>query len=268
MVAMARKNSIGFALTLALTLALAEAPAAAWTDDHQLTVAWEAARLGPRDLYRQLLRHRADFEAGVLAPGRRCDGEAEGSGGYAKSLGREVEQAVRDIRAHRPFPEVVRRLGVIARCLADANNPLAGGDSDPDEGRYAADFDRYVASAQARFPLLFYGLKPELERARDLGPLLAETAKRGRFAYPRIGQEYRRIDYGSGAARFDDRSTAFGVASVSFSHAVTDTALALRYVWLRAGGGDERTALPREGQSVLLLKRAGRPEPGGGALGR
>lgn len=253
------KNS-WFSGILACALAWPSA-ALAWTPDYQLTVAWEAARLGPRDLYRQILRNKGEFEAGVLAapaPGA-CEKNADGSGDLDKTVAAAADGGVREIRAHRPFAETVRRLGGLVRCLADANNPLSTGSSDGEETRYAGDFDRYVESAEPRFPLLFYGLQPGLERGKDLAPLLTRTVERGRLAYPLLGLEYRRIDFGFGVARFDDRSTAFGVASVSFSHAVTDGALALRYVWLKAGGGDERSALPKDGERVLVLKRAGRP---------
>lgn len=246
-------------LGLALLL---PAGAAAWTPEHQLTIAWEAARLAPRDLYRQILRHKEEFEAGVLAaPGeaRACEQNPDGSGAFDKTAKAEAEGAVRAIRDHRPFAEVVRRLGRLTRCLAWANNPLSMGDEDAEEARYAADFSRYVESAERRFPLMFYGLRTSLDRARDLSPLLADTVKRGRAIYPRIGDEYRRIDFASGIGRFDDRSTAFGVASVSFSHSITDAALALRFVWLRAGGEDPRTSLPRDGSKILQLNRAGRP---------
>jgi hypothetical protein len=73
-----------------------------------------------------------------------------------------------------------------------------------------------------------------------------------------IGGEYRRIDFASGLGRFDDRSTAFGVASVAFSHAVTDVTLALRYIWLAAGGIDDRANLPAGGSRLMLLPRSGR----------
>ena len=56
---------------------------------------------------------------------------------------------------------------------------------------------------------------------------------------------------------FDDRSTAFGAASVAFSHAVTDVALALRYIWLTAGGIDDRANLPAGGSRLMLLPRTG-----------
>jgi hypothetical protein len=76
-----------------------------------------------------------------------------------------------------------------------------------------------------------------------------------------IGREYRRIDFASGQGRFDDRSTAFGVASVAFSHAVTDVTLALRYIWLASGGIDDRANLPAGGTRLMLLPRAGHARP-------
>ena len=73
-----------------------------------------------------------------------------------------------------------------------------------------------------------------------------------------VGREYRKIGFASGVGRFDDRSTAFGVASVAFSHAVTDVTLVLRYIWITAGGVDSRANLPAGGKRLALLPRAGR----------
>lgn len=244
-------------LGLALLLLL-PSEAIAWTPEHHLTIAWEAARLAPRDLYRQILRNKEAFEAGVLAAPEDAACE-KGRGGFEKTAAAQAEGAVRAIRDHKPFAEIVQQLGRLTRCLAWANNPLSMGEEDAEEARYAADFARYAASAEPRFPLLFYGLRTSLDHSKDLTPLLADTVKRGRAVYPRIGEEYRRIDFASGIGRFDDRSTAFGVASVSFSHSITDAALAMRFVWLRAGGADPRTSLPRDGNKILQLSRAGRP---------
>ena len=55
-----------------------------------------------------------------------------------------------------------------------------------------------------------------------------------------IGREYRRIGTVDGVRLFDDKSTAFGVGSIAFSHAVSDLAAIYRYVWLEAGGADRR----------------------------
>jgi hypothetical protein len=239
-------------------------PARAWTPRTQQTIAWEAARLAPPDLARQLVKRRAAFLAGVVQPFDDSDParhrkDEDGRGSLDGALGDAVAQAVTAIREHYPFDEIVFRMGIAAHFMADANNPLATSNADADAGRYFVDFLRYAETAEPRFPLVFYGIRPGLEHAPDLSALLAATLARGRALYPLIGLEYRKIDFASGIGRFDDRSTAFGVASIAFSHAVTDVALVLRYIWLRAGGGDERAGLPLAGTRLLLLPRAGLP---------
>ncbi len=247
----------------AALLAALAAPAGGWTPASQVTIADEAARLAPPDLYRLIDRHRRQYHEGVRAPFEdgdpaRHEANPDGTGVLDRVILAEVEGAVRAIVEHRPFAEVVYRLGVVSHYLADANNPLAASAADPDEGRYFADFLRYAESAEPRFQLIFYGLKPEIDRGRDFRPLLAETLKRSRELYPLVSLEYRRVGFAPGRTAFDDRSTAFGVAALAFSHGVSDVALALRYVWLKAGGADQRSYLPSDGKQLLLYPRGGR----------
>jgi hypothetical protein len=173
----------------------------------------------------------------------------------------EVKATVEAIRGHEPFAVIVRRLGRVSHFVADADNPLASSAADPEEARYFVDYLRYAESAEPRFPLVFYGTYPGLEARKDVSPLLAEALRRGRALYPTVGREYRRIGFASGKGRFDDRSSAFGVASVAFSHAVTDVTLVLRWIWITAGGTDDRSGLVNPGTAgtrVLVLPRAAR----------
>ena len=250
----------GLAVLLGIGLV---SPAVAWTPSTQTVIAREAARLAPPDLARQIEKHRHAFEEGVNAPFTDTDSSrhmknADGSGQLDRVVAAEVAAAIAAIRGHKPFEEVVRRLGVVSHYVADANNPLAASGDDAEERRYFVDYLRYAETAEPRFPLVFYGLPPGLEGSRDLSPLIDSALRRGRQFYPLIGGEYRRIDFASGLGRFDDRSTAFGVASVAFSHAVTDVTLALRYIWLAAGGVDDRANLPAGGSRLMLLPRTGR----------
>src|SRR6185295_10503505 len=236
-------------------------PAAAWTPVTQVTIAREAARLSPPDLARQIEKHRRAYEEGVKAPFADADPgrhmkNPDGSGQLDRAAMEAVEAAIAAIRGHQPFEEIVRRLGVVSHFMADADDPLAASAADADEGRYFADYLRYVETAEPRFPLVFYGVQPGLESQRDLSPLIAAALRRGRVIYPMIGREYRRIGFVSGLGLFDDRSTAFGAASLAFSHAVTDVTLALRYIWITAGGVDDRTHLPAGGTRLTVLPRA------------
>ncbi|HWM92283.1 MAG TPA: hypothetical protein VN493_16080 [Thermoanaerobaculia bacterium] len=248
---------------LGLLLLLAAAPGLAWTPRTQSAIAREAARLAPPDLARQIAKHKAAFEAGVQAPFQDSDPDRhrkdpDGSGSLDQALLAEVDGAIAAIRAHRPFEEIVRRLGTVAHYVADANNPLAVSGADPEEARFFVDYLRYAETAEPRFPLVFYGVPPSLERRKDVRPLIAEALRRGRQVYPMVGREYRKIGFASGIGRFDDRSTAFGVASVAFSHAVTDVTLVLRHIWITAGGVDERTSVVNAGTRLLVLPRAER----------
>lgn len=238
-------------------------PAFAWTPRTQSAIAREAARLAPPDLARQIEKHKEAFQAGVQAPFQDADPDRhrkdpDGSGSLDKALLAEVEGAIAAIRDHRPFEEIVRRLGTVAHYVADANNPLAVSGSDPEEARYFVDYLRYAETAEPRFPLVFYGVPASLDRKKDVKPLLTEALRRGRQVYPMVGREYRKIGFASGVGRFDDRSTAFGVASVAFSHAVTDVTLVLRHIWIAAGGADDRSAVVSSGTRLLLLPRAER----------
>lgn len=244
----------------ALATLLSPTPARAWTPKSQLTIAREGARLAPNDLYRQILRHPKELEEGALAPFQDGDparhvANADGSGRLVEVIDDEVERAIEAIRAHMPFERVVYQLGRVSHYVADANNPLNTSSADAGEARYFVDYLRYLESAEPRLPVVFYGVYPGLEEGGSLAPLLDATLERGRSLYPLVGLEYRRIGFESGIGRFDDRSTAFGVASLAFSHAVSDVGLVLRYIWVRAGGGDFRTELPVRGEKVLRLPR-------------
>lgn len=232
---------------VSIAFLVAATPLAAWTPKSQSSIARHAARLAPPDLYRQILRHRHSFERGVQAPFRDSDAsrhheDAPGEGQLREVLEGEIQRAIDTIQGHRPFADVVYRLGVVAHFVGDVNNPLNVSAADPQEPSYFADYLRYMESAEPRFRVVFYGIDGRLDQRRDVSVFLDATVQRARRLYPFIGREYRRIGRLPGWRHFDDRSTAFGVASISFSRAVSDVAQVLRYVWIQAGGADPRRA--------------------------
>lgn len=242
----------------AAILVVSPSSAAGFTPATQRAIAREAVRLAPPDLARQIERRERHFLAGVAEPfqdRRPARHNAGPAGVLDRVIVEEANRAVEAIRSHQPFDQVIHQLGVVSHYVADANYPLNTSSADPREDDYAADFARYVESAEPRLPLVFYGLAPGLDRHRDVAPLVALSLRRGRELYPLVGREYRRIGFASGVGRFDDRSSAFGIASLSFSHAVSDVARVLRWIWLQAGGADRRDALPELGGTVLRIPR-------------
>lgn len=235
-------------------------PAGAWTPTSQVAIAETAAWLAPPDLARQIRRHPKAYREGVLSAFADKDGawhvkNSDGTGMLDRVAAAEAERAAAMIRAHRPFAEVVRQLGRAAHYVADASNPLNTAQNDGEEARYFADFLRYVDSARPRFALVYYG--SGRSAAAGVERLVGRSLQRGRTLYPLVGLEYRRIGLGSGATGFDDRSTAFAVAAVSFSHALSDVAEMLRQVWLAAGGADETAADLAAAEPLLLLPAGG-----------
>lgn len=254
-----------FAPVLATGLATGlVAPAAAWSPALQEAIAADAAKLAPPDLARQLLRHSDALVAGAREPfgeGRpeRHYRHADGDGALDSALAEEIQGAIDAIRDRRPFAEISRRFGRIAHWTGDLANPLNAAESDPEERRYFRDFLAYVESARPRFAVVVYEQRPPLASTADVERLIAEALARGRVWYPAIGKEYRRIEFGVGSRRFDDRSTAFGLASLAYSSAVTDAARIFRHVWIAAGGADPRPVFARTRDRVLLLDQGGAP---------
>jgi hypothetical protein len=237
------RNAAGLAPLAALaTILVAGAPARAWSPQMQATIAREAVRFAPVELRAELLRFQRSLGAGAIEPLRdrdplRHSQNDDGTGRLDAALAAEVEGAVAAVRQQRPWPEIARRLGRVAHYAADANNPLNGSARDREEYRYFRDFALYADAARPRFVLVSYAADRPLAA---LGPrtaahtVLDEALARGRRFYPAIGREYRRVGWGRGSERFDDRSTAFAVAALAYGHAVNDVGRLYGYVWRAA----------------------------------
>ena len=244
---------------MTLAIGLTASPCAAWKGRSQNVIGEQAARLVPPDLYRQMVRHRAAFREGLAEPFVNGDPRntyklSDGRGHLDEAIKISAQHAVDAIRAHQPFKEVVFRLGIVAHYVALANNPLYTDATDPQQARWAQDFLDYLESVEPRVELVFYGFRKP-GGADHLDQLIAETLSRGRRLYPLIGREYRRIGFQPGVKAFDDRSTAYAVAALGYSHAVSDIAEVLRYIWLEAGGADSRATLPLRGRQRIPMGR-------------
>jgi hypothetical protein len=260
---MGRRRSfhlVAYPFFAAVCLSTAASPVQAWSQPSQIEIAKAAARMAPPDLARQIEKRQGALRAGVLEPFKdgdrwRHEKNPDGNGKLDAVIADEARRAVDYIRNHRPFDDIVKQLGVLLHFVADANHPLYVEGSDPKEGTYAADFHRYVTSAEPRFAAAYYGVDSRLDRLSAIPAFVNRTFNRSRSLYPFIGAEYRRIGGGTGVGVFDDRSTAFGVAAVSFSRALTDGASMLRLVWLEAGGADPLRRPSVDSDQIVKLKR-------------
>ncbi len=233
-------------LATLLLLILTSLTASAWTRASDKRIAERSLELAPPDLQLVLKRFEPEFENGL----HRAESD-EGSevhhyfvlsrqGKLRERIEQEANGTIALIRDNKSMGLMAEPLGMLAHLVADANNPFHTSDADPRLGLMHDDFEQYFERRMAHFPTVFYGLVPNFQlttfldrsfaRSSRLQPLMSEEYFRG-------GGEHRSIE-------FDDRSTAFGVASVCYSHAVTDLVNLYYYIW-RESGGDVRSAARR-----------------------
>jgi hypothetical protein len=234
-------------LVLPMILCGAARPAGAWTPGMDIRVAREAARLMPYSLRGILHAHADEVEQGLKeasadedSPWHRQDRSQKPPCAAARV--EEISASIVSmIDGHRPFADVARRMGELAHFIGDLDNPLQVSQGDPREPDYARDYAEYVESNLDRFPLVFYGWKePALdtgaERAGGVRRFAEQIASRSRVHYGHIGRAYAPDNPEPLARRFDVRSLPFGIGSLSYSHAVTDTAKIWLHVWRKANG--------------------------------
>ena len=261
-----RRFALLLAWTLIGTLSGSLQPVGGWTPETRIQMADYALRVSPPHMVGQVERHQKRFHAGILAAAK-SDPTVDSDGmpipvelDLDRLIKTEVDQAIRAIEDHRPFSQIVYQLGIVSYWVASLNNPMPLTESGQPAPAYWQDYVHYLEDASRRFSVLYYGHDRQFETPEALTELLTRSQFRSLAMARWIAEEYRRIGTIDGGRLFDDRSTAFGVGSVAFSHGVSDIAGVLRYIWIRAGGVDSRQFPPLDPNHLILVER-GRPSP-------
>ena len=240
-------------VAIALLVLILPVRASAWTRASDERIAKKAAALAPPDLRMMIERFESEYKLGQQQA-QADEGSAthhyfvlSREGRLRERIERETRGTIQAIRSGEPMNMVIQRLGVVAHLISDANNPFHVANDDPRLSESHNDFEQYFERRMAKFPTVFYGLDPRFQ----LGTYLDRTFARSAKFYPLMREEYFRSGTRRTSAEFDDRSTAFGVASVSYSRAVTDLVNLYYYIWKEAGGDVRSAALMREGNLQL-----------------
>ncbi|MEO8035560.1 MAG: hypothetical protein ABI837_14085 [Acidobacteriota bacterium] len=235
-------------LFLAFSIVL---PAQAWTQASDRLIVEKSLTLAPHDLKLVLDKFQPELQRG-LEEAESDEGSdshhyfvLSRSGKLRERIEKETAGIIRMIRTNQPMPAVAGRLGVLVHLVADANNPFHIANDDPRLGVAHDDYEQYFERRMSRFPTVFYGL----DRNFALSPYLDKTFSRTLKLYPLMSEEYFPGGEEQSSDSFDDHSTAFGVASVCFSHAVTDLVNLYYYIW-REAGGDVRSASTLQGGRI------------------
>src|SRR5213594_2292069 len=218
-----------------LLLFLFPITANAWTLTADYQIADRAAHLAPHDLNLVIKHYRKQYRAGIDYGIRE-----EAADAHRAHLRERIEKETRGcigmIHSNQPMAQVVARLGLLSHLVGDANNPFHVNTEEALESSHS-DFEFYFERRMERFPTVFYGLDPRFALPQYLERTFVRTARLG----PLMSEEYFRGGTRRASSDFDDRSTAFGVASICYSHAITDIVNLEYYIW-REAGGDVRSA--------------------------
>lgn len=227
--------------------------AGAWTRASDERIAKKSAALAPPDLRLLLERFDVEYKSG-LTRAQSDEGSASHQyfvlsreGHLRDQIEHETQAAISGIRKGDPMPMVVEHLGALAHLVADANNPFHVANDNPRISTSHNDFEQFFERGLVKFPTVFYGLDQHFRLASYLDKTFARSAK----FYPLVAEEYLRGGVLRTSAQFDDRSTAFGIASVCYSRAVTDLVNLYYYIWKEAGGDVRTAAVMRDGNLLL-----------------
>ena len=240
-------------VAILLILSALTSPLFAWTRASDERIAKKAAALAPGDMRTLIERFESDYKVGL----ERAQAD-EGSeshhyfvlsrrGKLRARIEQETQATIAAIRSGKPMSDVVQRLGSLAHWVADANNPFHISEEDPRLAESHDDYERYFERRLTKFPTVFYGLDAQFSVSRMLDRTFARSA---RF-YPLLSEEYFRHGARRSSTEFDDRSTAFGIASISYSRAVSDLVNLYYFIW-REAGGDVRSASVMRGSNLIL----------------
>jgi hypothetical protein len=219
------------------------APACGWFDPVQGDAIDHATRLMPDALRRLLTRHRRSVlegarqarESAASDPGSHLQPPLAADGA-ARRLAEALASAIDQLNRHAPLRQVAASLGAAAHDVADLTNPFQCLAAHDPARADAARFAEYLGATAPRARVVFEGYTdPDLD-AGDPAAFGRRLADRSRTYLDDLIGAYRRFDAEGDAALFDDRSVPFGVASLSYSRTVTDTARAWLYAWRGAHG--------------------------------
>ena len=239
------------ALFLTGLLSVLGAEAQAWPEDVMKVLNRDARRLLPRSRARLL----AEREAQVLDELRRFPapvsqamaGDLQSgrlSPETAAALEAETSQVVDMLRQQR-VTEGLARLGSLLRIPADLSDPVLSAGPEGYPAGVVREYYAFVSSNLSKIPVVLEDpsslklLRRELpgywqglvDRSRPQSPVLrTELFRNGKVV------SYRSIDF---------RSPVYGVASLSYSRAVTGIAATWLAVWRDAHGDVTRPARPR-----------------------
>lgn len=201
------------------------------------TVAGSAAHLMPVH-FKKILAQRQDhlYQGANAAYQPAVEGEDEA---LAERIDALVQRINKRLSENVPFNGLIVEYGQLVRLVAELEDPSRGRRATPWNTRLSKEFHRLLEKKCAQLPPVFYGFDAALFQKRDLKAFLTGIAERARLAGERLAATYVTDGRVKAFAEADERSPAFGIASLYYSHTISDVANLWLYIWW-ASYGDMR----------------------------
>jgi hypothetical protein len=227
-----------YPVVIVFVLLASVAPARSWTASTRIVMIDDAIKLMPPSLRKVLERRRSDVVRGMLEPLTQEDTLPHRPPWEHGTLEPTVDAAVRDlvsgVETRVSFHDVARRFGVLAHFVADAGFPP--GAAGPPGASHYAHFAAFCEGRRARFPLVYYGSAQDAMSITDFQAFTLGILERARAEDSTLGRAYAQAGGAVDGPAFDDRSVPFAIASLSYSHSVTDIAQAWLAAWRECHG--------------------------------
>jgi hypothetical protein len=166
----------------------------------------------------------------------------EAGNGTAERLAASLARITALMDDHAPLKRIAFEFGAASHLVTDLSNPFRTAPRDQDAAVFEARFLQYLSDHLPHLRVVFTSYQdPLLEEGltTDFG---RQLAARSRSYLDDLVGAFRRFDAGGDPALMDERSVPFGVASLSYSRSVMDTARVWLHAWRQAHG--DLTDLP------------------------
>jgi len=256
------------------------APAAAWTDATRQRMLKDALRIAPPALTDILTAYEKQLVRGMLDPSRREDEEVhwqhadDGRGLAAHGVALKDTEIRAMLEERRSPRRIAYEFGTLAHLVADLAFPLSVSDADAREPLYRDAYRRYIESKLGRIPFVFDRQPPPDLVRGNLEAFALASARLAAGNYKPIGPAFRDDGTPAGPQALDERSLPFGIASLSYSHAVSNITWVWMHTWKSVNGdmnGTPALALPPPEKAKVPVRpprptgARARPAPSPGA---
>jgi len=197
-------------------------------DTFYAAVAHGARQLMPAH-FKKMLEHRRGPMAAGLQPSPVADDR----------LIEQIEARAQNLKARLaenvPFSAVAAEYGVLARLIAELGDPSRPAAGPPHEA-LRREWHALLEKRHGKLPVVFYGYEATLFQERRLRAYLESVDQRARSAGEQLARTYAPDGRLRPFADADERSPAFGIAALYYSHTISDVANVWLYIWWESYG--------------------------------